>query len=410
MKLKVLYESYLVGILHQDTGGRINFDYSTEWKNSHESFPVSHSLPLSGNFEKGIIDHQFFANLLPEAAARETICRGLGISRDNDFELLAAIGGECAGALQIMPEETDQPHDCDYEPISDTDLKKALETRIPYTRLSPGGKLRLSLAGAQDKWPVYVEDGKLYWPIGSAPSSHILKFTNRDFKGLHWNEAYTSFLARKTSLPVVDVTIGDGYSLTRRYDRLPDNTGTISRLHQEDFCQALGYPYYKKYESDGGPVFSDCINLVRNISVSPAKDQLNLLQWQILNILLGNADGHAKNLSILYSKTGPVLSPFYDFVCTAVYPGISRDLALSVGGNADPGQIRIQDWNKLADELGIRPRVILNSFDTLSQLLQDSLTAYYNEFVEMNGSHPVLEWINQVINKRIRRVRTLLKE
>jgi len=109
MNLKVLYCNSLVGTLHQDQEGRICFTYSREWPVSPDSFPVSQSLPLSGDYEQGTVDHRFFANLLPEAAARETICRGLGISRDNDFELLAAIGGECAGALQIVPENSDKP-------------------------------------------------------------------------------------------------------------------------------------------------------------------------------------------------------------------------------------------------------------------------------------------------------------
>lgn len=410
MSLNVYYRNSFVGTLgYHDQESRIHFEYSHDWISSPDSFPISQSLPLSGDYKRGTTDHRFFANLLPEAAARETICRGLGISIDNDYELLAAIGGECAGALRIVPEEGNKADVYDYEPISDTDLKKAIDTRISYTRLSAGGKLRLSLAGAQDKWPVYFDGERLYWPLGSAPSSHILKFASRDFKGLNWNEAYTSFVAGHLGLPAVDVSIGNGYSLTQRYDRIKDENGTIYRLHQEDFCQAMGYPYYKKYESDGGPAFRDCIELLKAISVSSAKDQISLLRWQILNLLLGNADGHAKNISILYGENGPELAAFYDLVCTAVYPAISKDLALSVGGNSDPGQIRVEDWNRFAADLGMRPGIILNSLNTFIELLQDNLDDYHKEFVAQNGTDPVLDRINQAIRKQFRRTRTLLE-
>lgn len=394
-----------------EMNGTICFNYDQEWLGSPDSFPISHSLPLSGEFEHGIADHRFFANLLPEAAAREVICRSLGLSVDNDFELLAAIGGECAGALEIIPEGSQLPTAaCSYEPIRIQDLQKAIETNLPYTRIYTGGKLRLSLAGAQNKWPVYFDGKQLYWPVDNAPSSHILKFTHRDYKGLHWNEAYTSYIFRQFGLPAGEVKIGDGYSLIKRYDRKINADGTILRLHQEDFCQCLGYPHYKKYESDGGPGFKDCIDLVRKISASSGKDQINLLYWQELNLLLGNADGHAKNLSILYSDSGPELAPFYDLVCTAVYPGISRNLAFSVGGNADPSQMRKQDWHLLASKLEMRPRILLNALDNFITILQEHLPDYHQQFIDLNGSDPILDRIDQTIRRQLRRTRALLNE
>ncbi|ORC30253.1 hypothetical protein B4O97_18365 [Marispirochaeta aestuarii] len=219
---------------------------------------------------------------------------------------------------------------------------------------------------------------------------------------------YISFISRQLGLPTVEVGIGNGYSLTVRCDRVRDKSGSIVRIHQEDFCQALGYPYYRKYENDGGPDLKECIHLLRNISVSPAEDILNLLRWQVFNLLTGNADGHAKNLSILYTSAGPRLAPFYDLVCTAIYPGISSDLAFSIGGNADPGQIRLKDWERMADVLGMRPRLILNTLNSFMDILLDRLSDYHRLFVEKNGSDPVLERINQTIRKRIRRTGSLV--
>lgn len=410
MELKVFYQDKIVGTLNQNQHKRMCFTYHDDWINDPTSFPISQSLPLSGLYEQGIIDHSFFTNLLPEAAARENICRSLGISHDNDFELLSQIGGECAGALQIVTTENPGRESDSYEPISMQDLQAAVEHHIPYTRMHTKEKLRLSLAGAQDKWPVYVDGDQLFWPNTNTPSSHILKFTHRDYKGLNWNEAYTSFLARQLGLPVVEVTIGNGYTLTKRFDRTKTADGKIVRLHQEDFCQAAGYPFFNKYEDDGGPLFADCINLVKLISSSSGRDQKYLLQWQELNLLLGNADGHAKNLSILYAETGPELAPFYDLVSTSVYQGISRNLAFSVGGNSDPGQIRKRDWIRFAEELGMRPRIIMKTLNSFIELLEKNLTDYHQHFIELNGSNPVLDRIDQSIRRQLRRTQTLLSE
>jgi serine/threonine-protein kinase HipA len=410
MSLKVLYQNKLVGKISLNDNSQITFDYSSSWKESSDSFPVSISLPLSGKYKRGREDHRFFANLLPEFRAREAICRALGISIDNDYQLLKAIGGECAGALQVVTEDSPEEETFDYQLIPPEEITRAVKSSLPYTRLNRGGMLRLSLAGAQDKWPVYVDENKLYWPVGVAPSSHILKLTNRDFKGLHINEAYSTFLASKLLLPTIKVDVGKGYSLTPRYDRKRDSEGNIIRIHQEDFCQALGLSSHMKYESEGGPNLADCVNLIRRVSISPAEDVLNLIRWQVINLLLGNSDGHAKNLSLLYTSGGPRLAPFYDLVSTRVYKGISREMALSVGSENDPGQIRYKDWLKLADNLEIRSSLLKRTILSLINQLEDNLPLWYNQFIKLQWDDPVLERINQLIVKQIRRSKQLLEE
>ncbi len=410
MSMNVLYKNRLVGKISLNNNSQIFFEYSSLWKKSADSFPISVSLPFSGKYKRGREDHRFFANLLPEFRAREAICRGLGISIDNDYQLLEAIGGECAGALQIVSENSTNEEVSNYQLIPPEEIAKAVKSFLPYTRLNRGGKLRLSLAGAQDKWPVYEEKSKLYWPVGGAPSSHILKLSNRNFKGLHINEAYSTFLASKLLLPTIKVDAGKGYSLTPRYDRERDSEGNIYRIHQEDFCQAMGFSSYMKYENEGGPNLADCVNLVRRISISPAKDVLNLIRWQIINLLIGNSDGHAKNLSILYTQEGPRLAPFYDIVSTRVYKGISRDMALSVGSEHDPGQIRNKNWMELADNLEIRSSLLKRTIIGLIKQLEDNLHLWHNQFIKLQCDDPVLERIDQLIVKQVRRSKKLLDE
>jgi serine/threonine-protein kinase HipA len=408
MNLLVFYNNVLVGTINPGSDNTMRFTYSDGWKKAGNGFPISQSLPFSEEYTKGKEDHRFFSNLLPEAGAREAVCRALGISPDNDFELLAAIGGECAGALRIVPENLIGNEAEEYEEISPETIQRAVHSRISYLRLNPEGKLRLSLAGAQDKWPVLYRDGKLYWPKGGAPSSHILKLANHDFKGLTWNEGYSSFLASQFGVPCIEVLVKDGYTLTERYDRAISEFGTIKRIHQEDLCQALGYPSYIKYESENGPSLQDCIAMLRRTSIVPAADALVLLRWNICNLLLGNSDGHAKNLSILYTGQGPKLAPLYDIVCTRIYPGVSRNMAMSIGGSFDPGQIGLKDWNNLAKNLGMNPRLVLRTLQELIASIEENLDTYHRTFIETTGNDPIIDRINQTIRKQARRTKTLL--
>lgn len=408
-KMIVYYNDEITGTITRDHQGFMNYEYSESWRNKPHTFPISYSLPLSGSYTKGLTDHRFFANLLPEAASRNSLCHGLGISADNDFVLLAAIGGECAGALKIVPEELDDLKEQGYEKIIDEMLKKAIHTHIPYTRIHTEGKLRLSLAGAQDKWPVLYNNMGLFWPIGNSPSSHILKFASKEYKGLEWNEAYINFIVRQLKLPTVEVIKMEDYILVPRYDRMINQDGKIQRLHQEDICQALGYSSHNKYESEGGPGLKEIISLIKEISITPAKDILNIIRLQLLNLLLGNSDGHGKNISILYTPQGPKLAPFYDLVCTKIYPGISKEQALSTGGNFDPGQICLKDVNVLAQENNLRPRLLLNELLKFIENLSKNLSEYKNQFIERYGEHPVLERINLEVAKQIRRTRRLME-
>jgi len=408
--LSVFYRHSLIGTLRLEETGQMTFDYAPEWLTAPGTFPISWSVPLDGSYRRGIVDHAFFSNLLPEADVREALCRSLGISLSNDFELLRRIGGECAGALSLYEEGLSPDSGSSYRLLADAELAAAARTRIETERLIPGGHLRFSLAGAQHKWAVYVDGDKLYLPEGTATSSHILKFDSLRFIGTGWNEAFTSFLGRQLGLPTTEVRSFDGYVLAERYDRRKKADGSVERLHQEDFCQALGLPPGRKYESEGGPSFSECFDLLRRTSSVPAVDTMNLLRWQIANVLLGNADGHAKNLSLLYDGTQCRLAPFYDLVCTGIYPGVSRNLAIAVGKEHDPGQVRKRDWEALAENAGIRPRVVFRLLEEMMDTLSIELAALTKEFQEKNGKDPVIDRVSVHVRTQARRTRTLAHE
>src|SRR5579863_1570657 len=346
-ELGVYFEGHSVGTVAVDGNGRFTFEYARSWASDTNAFAISRSLPLDGSAGQGNAGHAFFSNLLPEGHVRELVARRLGVSQGNDFALLDALGGECAGALVISRSPPNSKTQS-YEPINEKEIAGRASRGLAFAETSGVDGIRLSLAGAQDKLPVRVDGSTLLLPEGDSPSTHILKFANPNYSGFPENELFVTRLAGLCRLPAVTAELrtieNNRHLLVKRYDRVVDADGTIHRLHQEDFCQALGVAPVRKYEKEGGPRFDQCFGLVDDASVEPALDTRELLRWLVFNLIVGNADGHAKNLSLLLGPKGPRLAPFYDLLCTAIYPKVATRLAMSVHGNTDPGQISGKDW------------------------------------------------------------------
>lgn len=406
--LDVWCEQRRVGTLWRNTIGAMGFRYDAEWLAS--GFAISQSLPLADSEfppEAGIV-HRFFANLLPEGGVRDQIVRDLRLP-NTDFELLRAIGGECAGALSILPRDRAPSRERHYRPLSEEDLAQlaARRGRI-YTAGPAGERPRLSLAGAQNKCPVLQQNGRYLLPWGEAPSSHILKFELADYRHVPAYETFTMQLAAAIGLPVVEIhlhTIGGAwFAEIGRYDRFFDEQGEVQRLHQEDFCQALGYGHEHKYQEHGGPTFAQCYRLVQAISSEPAIDAQQLLRWQIFNVLAGNSDGHAKNLALLYHPyEGIRLAPFYDLVCTLAIERIDEHLAFGVGGERNPCLVTHAHWEGLAEVCDVRPSFLLGLVDEVATCLQEQLAPVREAFEEQAGEYPALQRIEQVVNRQIRR-------
>jgi serine/threonine-protein kinase HipA len=412
--LGVYFRGQSLGTVVVDEAERFSFEYQPTWLADRERFPISQSLPLVAGPHTGEPAHAFFANLLPEGRVRSLVARRLGISESNDFGLLAALGGECAGALVIAdaPPDAAEHH---YRPIDDAELARLAQTGSAFAETSGSGGVRLSLAGAQDKLPVRVDGVQLLLPLGSSPSTHILKFANRDYKHLPANEALVGAMARLSGLPVVTSELRqigkEKHLLVARYDRLVAADGVITRLHQEDLCQALGVPPGRKYEDEGGPRFDRCFRMIADVSSEPALDTRALIRWLAFNAIVGNADGHAKNLSLVRSLDGKLrLAPFYDLLSTAVYPRIASKLAMVVGENSDPGNIRGRDWRRLGESLAVGPAFVVDTVQDLAEAMPDRARAAVAEMRERHGEFPVAEIILRQLRKRVRRSLQLLRE
>ena len=219
------------------------------------------------------------------------------------------------------------------------------------------GGARLSLAGAQGKLPVVLANGRIAVPRIGEPSTHLIKPEPERFAGLAANEAFCLALARAVGLDAAtgqwQAVAGKPYLLVARYDRVERN-GQIQRLHQEDFAQALGVPSNRKYASEGGPTFRDCFALVRQATTRPAREVLKLADAAIFNLIIGNADAHAKNFSLLRREDGEVvLAPLYDLVATFIWPELSPRLAMRFGPAASLEEVDGDSLIRFAQDSGI---------------------------------------------------------
>src|SRR5215467_3577012 len=250
--LDVYLHTDLVGHLRQGDDGDMSFQYDESWLQGAGAVPLSHSLPLRPERFRRKECRGFFAGILPEESKREMIARNLGISARNDYAMLERIGGECAGAVTFLPHGEAMPdRHYGYRNLSEEELAAILK-ELPRRPLLAGEEgIRLSLAGAQDKLAVRLEGGAISLPLGGAPSTHILKPNVERFEGVVFNEAFCMRLATAAGLPAAAIETreagGMSYLLVERYDRhhraVPDGEPGIERLHQEDFCQALGIAY-----------------------------------------------------------------------------------------------------------------------------------------------------------------------
>ncbi|MEM8678631.1 MAG: type II toxin-antitoxin system HipA family toxin [Planctomycetota bacterium] len=413
-RLQVFFATREVGDLVADPDRKLSFQYAPDWLAAGDAFPISLSMPLRGDRYAPPVSHNFFANLLPEANVRARVCAKLKISADNDFELLRAIGGDCAGALSITSGTPSSDADpAKATPISDEQLAAwSTGTVDAFSAVSGEGNVRLSLAGAQDKLPIHVADGRFLLPEDRLASTHLLKFASPFFSHLPDNEALTTLLARNLGLNVVNVqlvpTAQARVLLIERYDRVQQGAGWL-RLHQEDFCQALGIGHLQKYEKEGGPSLKQCADLIRGYCSMPALDIDGLLQWSLFNLLAGNSDAHGKNISILYGTDGSIqLAPFYDLVCTRNYERLDRHLAMNLGGETDPGLVRAHHLEQLAADLKVNSKLVTRTMEGLLERLPTTLDKTVTQFNNVYGESPVLERLPQTIRQQVRRTKTML--
>jgi serine/threonine-protein kinase HipA len=394
--LDVYLDTRIVGHLIQDDGGQMVFQYAESWLERPAAYPLSQSLPLRRERFSRNECRGYFGGILPEESKREIVARNLGISARNDYAMLKQIGSECAGAVTFVPMGAPPPESTyRYRKLSSEQLADVLKELPKRPLLAGGAGIRLTLAGAQDKVAVRVDDDGISLPLDGAPSTHILKPGGDRFEGVVANEALCMRLAAAIGIPTAKVeprTVeGMDYLLVERYDRFyrtpPGKEPVLERLHQEDFCQAVGIVSEMKYQKEGGPSLKRCFALLREVSRTPDADLNHLLDAVIFNYLVGNNDAHGKNFSLLYRGLGTdevqvSLSPLYDCLSTVYYPDINRTMAMKLGGEYSSEKAMARNFEQFAEEAGLAKPIVQKRVTEVAERMLCALPALEH----MNGT------------------------
>ena len=397
--LAVYFHGHLAGRLVLRDRGLTSFQYDRTWLSRGDAVPVSLSLPLREQRFPHRACMPFFAGVLPEGRSRELIARILGVSETNDFALLERIGGECAGAVTLLPEGT-PPAVTDEQPrvLADDELARTLHELRRRPLLVGREGLRLSLAGAQDKLPVRVVGGQVALPMGTMASTHIVKPAPQDFDGLVFNEAFCLALAKAVGLSTTNFGLGRvddiDYLIVERFDRRVEDE-RVARVHQEDFCQALGLPPERKYQAEGGPSLRQCFALIRSVSAAPVLDLGGLLDAVVFNLVIGNNDAHGKNFALIHREDGTTrLAPLYDLVSTVYFPDLARNMAMRIGRQTVSSRVSPNDLRRLAKDAGLAAPLVLRRAVELMGLALAAIS-------EIDKPHGVSERVAALVEDRI---------
>jgi serine/threonine-protein kinase HipA len=313
----------------------------------------------------------FLAGLLPEGRVQEELARRAGVVPDDLVGMLDAYGADCAGAVSVVPEGA-VPADVASEVrwLTNGALAEAVR-QLPRAPLGVGidPRVRVSLAGVQGKLLVVRRGDALGVPLDGAPSTHILKPPAADesgerWPGIAWLERWGLALLGAAGIPAATaevLALESGYDalLVERFDRHIGEDGGVVRRHQEDFCQALGVMPVEKYEGPGRRVsWRGIAELLRRTASEPLVAQLSLLDRMVASIVVGDADLHAKNLSLFLDDGRVSLAPAYDVVPTVVFGDVSDSLALHVSGEVSLTAVRRESLEAEAASWGIGPRLV----------------------------------------------------
>ena len=336
MELIVSLNGIKVGVLSKDKNSGLHFSYDEQWMERPGTRPISLSLPITKQKYSGDVVYNFFDNLLPDSSdIRNKIQARFNLGSGHSFNLLAAIGNDCVGAIQLSSQQPASVKKISYKVLSAQQIEKLLQgyKHTPLGMEIDDDDFRISIAGAQEKTALLKIGNQWTKPIGATPTSHILKLpmgelpqVGIDLTDSCENEYICLELARAFGLNVANSEVqyfGEQKVLSvERFDRKYSSDGSwLMRLPQEDFCQAMGISSAQKYQSDGGPSIADCINLLT--SSSNAEDRATFFKAQIFFWLIAAIDGHGKNFSIFLEPENRYhMTPLYDVL--SAFPVMSK--------------------------------------------------------------------------------------
>lgn len=385
--------------------GRLTLTYADSWRARRDAMPISLSMPLTAEAHSGAVVEAFLWGLLPD---NELIIRDWAakfqVSARQPFGLIGAVGEDCAGAVQfVQPErlETVLSGERDgVEWISEEEVGARLVdlrgNKGAWRRSGDQGQF--SLAGAQPKIALLKQGGRWGVPSGRVPTTHILKPPSADIEAQAENEHFCLSVLRSFDLPVAASRVrrfGEEVAIVvERYDRFEGRDGLIRRVHQEDFCQALGVMPDRKYQNQGGPGLKDLIGLLREASADPQEDINTLLTASIFNWIIGGSDAHAKNFSLLIGAAGAHrLAPIYDVASILPYsPQVQFQdvkLAMKIGGEYRLRDMGLKQWGRFAEENRLDFEMVRDRIADMAVKLPDQAAAVRDQIAADGAPHPL---------------------
>lgn len=356
--------------------GEFFFEYDPQWLEQPGGYVLAPQFALGPQRFKGVLVRNFFENLLPEGQVLEDVLAAIQLRDASPFDVLGALGRELPGVLSLLPEDQVRAQQQAYEPLSLAALSQRITAREQVPLLVANERATMSLAGAQDKVGLRF-DGKtrrLWDSVGLSPTTHILKPDTRQarYAPSAINEYACMTLARAIKLPVPRVwllRVPEAAYVVERYDREVPAHGDIVSLHQIDGCQLLGHGSAWKYERSGALVsLAKLVHALRALGVR-GRDMLAFQRWVMFNYLIGNADAHAKNLSVLIDggRPGFKLAPFYDLVCVRAYG--DTGLALFIGDEEAFDAVGLHSWEAFCKDCGFAVKETLKELQAMAAAL-----------------------------------------
>ncbi len=418
--LVVVLREQRAGVLTMGRGGKPVFTYDARYRADPEA-ALSLSMPLARGEHTGSAVESFFWNLLPDNdAILSGWARRFGVSSGSLFGLLAHVGEDCPGAVQIVSTDRTTPGATRgaITWLTDADIAERLRTlRVdPSASRADADSGQFSLAGAQPKTALLLQGERWGVPSGRLATTHILKPPIERLDGHAENEHACLELARDLGMSVARSEVrrfGDEVAIVvERFDRLWADDGALARIHQEDFCQALGVHPRNKYETDGGPTAAAMVAVLRDHSTSPAEDVGTIVDALIFSWLVSATDAHAKNYALLHGRAGRVrLAPLYDIASVLPYPQFDprrAAVAMKIGGKARIQQIGLAEWRKLARQIGVDEAALIARARTMAAEIADRYAAIRSRLRAQGLTHPVLDRLGSEIAARAARARAAL--
>ena len=407
--LDVIIGGQLIGQLHNDSP--LSFTYADSCLNGSLHSPIANIIPVQHGKISGPSVHAYFENLLPEGDQRLSLENKFHVT--SIFGLLEKAAWDSAGSVILQPTGSIQ-EEPKYIKKTWNEIAAIISGQITYEEY-----VKTTISGAQFKILLSIDDTdhSPLLPIGSTVTTHILKPDIERVGQKIWasaaNETIMMRASEKCGLQTahVDYISKVKSCLVKRYDRISTEKG-IDRINQFDICQLLNIPSGIKYEVDGGPNFAQCYEQVKLLSINPIVDCESVLKWLFFNLLIGNNDSHAKNLSILVTNEGYRLAPFYDLMCTTVYPGFSTNFAFSIGETFKPGEITGKELSHLAKSINVSDKYLVKLAQDMSEQIRPAIHASIKE-LEPNFSHQekimaerLGNEVSQICKKRIAKLLT----